>query len=300
MKGRFLLAAIITLAAAPAFASPFGVGLPEASPPGFLPWIAGLQSQFYRDLTAALKDLKESGQAFWWLGGVSFAYGVVHAAGPGHGKVVISSYLLANEERARRGVALAFVSAFVQALVAVAIVGVMAAALGFTSMQITQTAQALEVGSYALVAALGIYLLARKGKQIRHVLAHHHRHGHDHHHHEHGHACCHVPDPAKGGTAAAAVLSVGLRPCSGALIVLVFALAQGIFWAGVASTFLMALGTAITVAVLAALAVCAKGVAGRLAGRDSARAERVLLGLEILGALAITALGAVLLLGALA
>jgi ABC-type nickel/cobalt efflux system permease component RcnA len=105
----------------------------------------------------------------------------------------------------------------------------------------------------------------------------------------------------RGGLAgaAAAVLSVGIRPCSGALVVLVFALAQGVFWAGIASTFLMALGTALTVAALAVLAVGAKDIARRLAGGDDRRAGRLMLGLELLAALFITLLGAALFAGAL-
>jgi nickel/cobalt exporter len=88
-----------------------------------------------------------------------------------------------------------------------------------------------------------------------------------------------------------------MRPCSGALVVLVFALSQGIFWAGVASTFVMALGTAITVAALAALAVGAKGIARRLARGDDRRGSQVVLGVELAAALAITLLGALLFLG---
>jgi nickel/cobalt transporter (NicO) family protein len=117
-------------------------------------------------------------------------------------------------------------------------------------------------------------------------------------------ACdAHIPDPAtlKPGLsgAAAAVLSVGMRPCSGALIVLVFALSQGIFWAGVASTFVMALGTAITVAALAVLAVGAKGIARRLARSDDRLSGQVMLGLELAAAVLITAVGAVLFVAAL-
>jgi nickel/cobalt exporter len=99
--------------------------------------------------------------------------------------------------------------------------------------------------------------------------------------------------------AAAAILSVGIRPCSGALIVLVFALSQGIFWAGVASTFVMALGTAITVAVLAALAVGAKDIALRLTRGNDRRAGQVMLGLELVAAILITVLGVVLFLGSI-
>ena len=95
------------------------------------------------------------------------------------------------------------------------------------------------------------------------------------HHHDHGddasawgHA--HAPEPEElagpGGwkRGLSAVVAVGLRPCSGAILVLVFALAQGLFWAGVVSTFVMGLGTAITVAVIATIAVSAKAWAGRL------------------------------------
>ena len=302
------------LAATPALAlaqaTPFGVGLAEPGGGGWLPWVAELQRQFYRELTAALSALGDGGEAAWWLGGLSFAYGIVHAAGPGHGKVVITSYLLANEQAARRGVAIAFLAAMVQAAVAVALVGSLAAALNMTSFAITDAARLLEIGSYGLIAALGLVLLWRKGRAVwrelagrRPVAAH-----------ALGAApatmpaaaCCghahHVPPAATAtrGGAAAAILSVGIRPCTGALIVLVFALSQGIFWAGVASTFLMGLGTALTVAVLAALAVGGKDLAARLARGDARRAGRVMLAVEMCGALMVTAFGLVLLGGALA
>ena len=278
---------------------------PSQASGGLMARIAEMQTRFNRDLTNALKALKEGG-AFWWLGGVSFLYGIVHAAGPGHGKVVISSYLVANEARVRRGVAIAFIAAFAQAVVAVAIIAVMAVVLNMTSMAITGTATAFEAGSFALIAALGVYLLARKGRQAWAMLgggdAHAHHH-HDHHHdHRHGHGHCDhgmVADVKPGlSGAAAAIVSVGIRPCSGALVVLVFALAQGVFWAGIASTFLMALGTAITVAALAALAVGAKDLARRLTRGEGQGAAYVMLGLELLAALFITALGAVLFAGA--
>ena len=159
---------------------------------GLVSRIAALQTAFNRDLTEALKALKEGG-GFWWLGGISFLYGIVHAAGPGHGKVVISSYLLANEQRVRRGVAIAFLAAFAQALAAIGIVGVMAAILNMTSMAITGTAKFFEAGSFALVAALGLYLLIRKGRQALAML----RGGDGHAHHHHGH---HVRIPTQRAT----------------------------------------------------------------------------------------------------
>ena len=74
---------------------------------------------------------------------------------------------------------------------------------------------------------------------------------------------------------AAGVFSVGIRPCTGAILVLVFALTQGLFWAGVAATFAMAFGTAITVAVLATLAVGSRELALKLGGASSAWANAV-------------------------
>ncbi|WP_445465148.1 nickel/cobalt transporter [Faunimonas sp. B44] len=320
----FLVAALVLLLALPAMAqtSPFGVGLPDQSGGGWLPWIADLQRQFYRDLTGALKALREDGNAFWWLAGLSFSYGVVHAAGPGHGKVVISSYLVATKQSARRGVLIAFLAAMAQAVVAILIVSIMAAALRMTSFAITDTARVLEVGSYLLIAALGIVILARKLREAARLLRprpvmapvgagvaalHVHAH-HDHHGHDDSCGCghAHAPSPEVAAKAngirgaAAAILAVGIRPCTGALIVLVFALAQGIFWAGVASTFLMALGTALAVAVLATLAVGARAAAERLAGSTgSRRGAALVLGVEMLGGLVIAALGTVLLAGAL-
>lgn len=323
--------------APPAATAPEPAASPAKTSGSFTARLATLQVNFQRQLTQTLKDAKTSNAAFWWLGGISFLYGIVHAAGPGHGKVVISSYLLANEERLRRGIGIAFVSAFAQAVVAIAIVGLMAILLNMTSTAMTGAAQLLETGSFALVLGLGLYLLVSKGRQAwlawRTGDAHA---GHRHHHPEESHhdgsginwvasgepaAFGHHERPAKpiaaacgchhhvapealersGGIgAAAAVLSVGLRPCSGALIILVFALAQGIFWAGVASTFLMALGTAITVAALAALAVSAKDVALRLASGDSRRSAQAMLALEIAAALLVTALGGVLFVGSVA
>jgi nickel/cobalt exporter len=97
------------------------------------------------------------------------------------------------------------------------------------------------------------------------------------------------------------VLAVGIRPCSGAIIVLVFALSQGLIAAGVAATLVMALGTGLTVAALATLAVSAKDVALRLAGGVESRFAHVLVRTaEIGGALCVLLFGLVLLGGSLA
>ncbi len=281
--------------------------------------------------------------------GIAFAYGVFHAAGPGHGKAVISSYLLANDETWRRGVALSFASALLQSLTAVLIVGIAAALLGATAQMMGNAARTIEIISYALIVLLGARLLWVKGlgfiraaRQLRdhrrgfarEAPGHHfaagrehradldHGHGADHahdHHHDHGHASdhddepdvlpwghAHGPEPQDlGGSGGwkrglSAIVAVGLRPCSGAIILLVFALSQGLFWAGAVSTFVMGLGTAITVAAIATIAVGAKAFVKRFATDEISFGSVVVRGMEVGAAGLILAFGALLLAGYMA
>lgn len=322
------------IASALAQANPFGGPRPAAPAPpaadGLAAWVLAKQAAFYRGLSGAIRAAKADGGAVYSLFGLSFLYGVFHAAGPGHGKAVISSYLLANEETWRRGVLLSFASAMVQSTVAVAMVGVAAGLLGATAKAMDRSVQLIEVVSYALIAAIGARLFWTKGRALRAALSPAwlpasavavgpgdvHRHGGRHHGDARGHApgdacsssCAHAHAPAPAELAGpgglrrglAAVIAVGLRPCSGAILVLVFALAQGLFWAGVASAFIMGLGTAMTVAAIGALAVSAKGLAVKLAASSSGAGLLALRGLELLGALLVLAFGLALLAGYMA
>lgn len=302
-----------------------GLNLPRT---GFFGWLQDQQRDFYGALTTALDALRTDWTAFWVLGGLSFLYGVFHAAGPGHGKVVISSYVLANESQLRRGVWLSVLSAMLQSLVAVVFVLIAAGLLGMTSIAMGDAANWIGIASYVLVILLGLWLIARKvfgwghhhhGDDMAHrAHAHlhdheHHDHDHDHHHdhdHDHDHAHDHAHDDhvhvvtpqAASGTwreQLGVVLAVGLRPCSGALVVLVFALSQGLLAAGIAAVFLMGVGTAITVAVLATIAVSAKGLAQRIGGADNPVTASVVWWLELLGAVAVLGFGVLLLIASL-
>jgi nickel/cobalt exporter len=330
----FLALAIILVVtglfdAAFAQGNPFGVG-PRGAPPapptdGVMGWIFAKQAEFYRMLSGSLRAVKADNTAVAGLFGISFLYGVFHAAGPGHGKAVISSYLFANNETWRRGVILSFASAALQALVAIALVGVASIILGATARAMGSAVRYIEIVSYSLIILIGLQLLWRKGRAFMAALHgkkdehdHHHDHhdGHDHHHHdrhdhhehEHGEHCGHAHLPpaqelaGPGGwrRGLMAIVAVGLRPCSGAILVLIFALAQGILWAGIGATLLMGLGTAITVAVIATIAVTARGFAGRLAKAETGRGALVLRGIEVLASLAVIALGVLLLAGYMA
>ncbi len=359
-------------------------------------WILLLrtQQQLHQSLAKAVRDFKTRDPlgAALTLILISFGYGVFHAAGPGHGKAVISSYVLANERTVKRGIMLSFLAAGIQGLSALIVVGVLVLALNATGMTIKSTEAWIETVSWALVMAIGAWLLYAQVKAVlagrrrasealaasdgaahaqnhthghdhghqhsaacgcghdhthdhAHDHAHHHRHelhvvraagsavtaapaatlapnratgqaqvqasqahhahAHDHGHHDHGHDChehdccghAHMPSPEQlegewsWSKALAIAFSVGIRPCTGAILVLVLAISQGMIWAGVLSTFAMAVGTAITVSALAALAVGSRELATRLAGRDSRWGWRVERAAGVLGALLVLGLG---------
>jgi nickel/cobalt exporter len=360
---KFLIAvaAVMLLAAALdaalAQAGPFGArpqGAPVVPADGVVGWILAKQAEYYRQFSRLIRDAKADGSAAWGLFWLSFLYGVFHAAGPGHGKAVISSYVVANEETWMRGVVLSFASAMLQALVAVAIVGVAFAIFNATAGTMRRAVDVIEIVSYSLIILIGARLLWVKGRAFIAALrtlhrpaavgaavtpaAHrhdhhqhdhamhdhhghgHHDHGHDHHphgeghghghHHDHAHddhaaawGHAHAPEPDElagpGGwrRGLSAIVAVGLRPCSGAILVLVFALAQGLFWAGVVATFIMGLGTAITVAAIATVAVGARAWAQRFADTRSGYGTLAMRGIEVAAAVVIIAFGSLLLTG---
>ena len=331
----------------PAHGAPFGALQPASaatSGSGLVGWIFAEQAAFYRSLSSYIRASKDDGAAMWALFGISFLYGIFHAVGPGHGKAVISSYLVANEETWRRGVVLSFISAAIQSIVAVIIVAIAAVLLEATAKTIGWTVHIVEIVSYALIILISLRLLFVKGRSFliairqfewpvrqletapasagtapvfhrlgasaigcSHCDAGHGFHcdgDHDHHASAWGHA--HGPEPAELGGAGgwrrglSAVLAVGLRPCSGAIIVLIFALAQDLFWTGVGATLLMGLGTALTVAVIATLAVSARHVASRIASAQSGWGMLAMRAVEVGASALMVAFGALLLAGYMA
>ncbi|TPJ44438.1 nickel/cobalt transporter [Mesorhizobium sp. B2-5-13] len=323
--------------------SSLGIGVNDGMAPTtgpfahILMWINLRQQEFYRALATAMKAMRQDNSKLWVLIGLSFAYGIFHAAGPGHGKAVISSYMVANEVALKRGILLSFVSALLQGLTAILVMLLAYFVLRGTTISMTDAAWFMEIMSFALVTLFGAWLLWRKlgpsvlrlfGKGPAYSLSaahaghshaghshvgghshgahdhaahahsyalhahddHDHAHGHSHDHHDHGahdhahhdHAggevceTCghsHAPDPAllsgdrfDWRTAWSAVAAVGIRPCSGALIVLSFALLNGLWLGGLLSVLAMSIGTAITVSALATLAVTAKNWAVYFAG----------------------------------
>ncbi|WP_010687512.1 nickel/cobalt transporter [Methylobacterium mesophilicum] len=277
---------------APPPRSPFGIGFREAAPAatGLGGIILALQASFSRSLNAAVSALRGGGS--WTpLIGMAFAYGVFHAAGPGHGKAVIAGYIVAGERALRRGCALSACAALLQACVAGAIVGIGSLILNATAASLTRAGMLIETVSFALVALVGLVLTWRKAGRLAQLGA------------ACGPGCSHLPGPQALETLdswrarAGVVLAAGSRPCAGAVLVLIFAVSQGVPWAGVLAVLAMALGTALTTSALASLAVFAKRAALRLAGGRGQAGTLALGGLELVAAAFVLVLGVAMLSG---
>ncbi|KAA0019964.1 nickel/cobalt transporter [Salinicola corii] len=250
------------------------------------------QGEFYHALVEAVSALKHAPDVTTWgvLLGVSFGYGVFHAAGPGHGKVVLSTYLASQGGAWRRALGLSALAALLQGVMAIAIIGVLVFGLGWLTRQAMGSIDQAELASFAIVTLVGLWLCIRSLRRLwqschtasnpaattttpaftpvatspvsshsplgpmvpsqRHTHDAHCGCGHDHH-----------IDPRQAGdwcVALLTVLSIGIRPCSGAVLLLGAASLLDQFGKGVVAVLAMSLGTALTVSSLALLSVLAR------------------------------------------
>lgn len=273
--------------------------------------VADWQRQINRFLASQLRKTSEQGGLTAALTVIfaSFIYGVLHAAGPGHGKLVVASYFTARDAPLKTGVLMGSVIAVTQAVVAILMVFMLSIVLGGSQLEIIDQTTILEVVSYGLILMIGLYMTygALTGKATCG-----HDHGHDQAHH-HGHN--HGPDPAaketwlarkagrwfgpKGEVIAVGMIS-GVRPCTGSILVLLFAVANGVFLLGVIASFMMAAGVAITISALGIGAiVLRRSVAGEDDASHSQLRNWLGRGLSIAGSLAVALLGGLLFGGAL-
>jgi nickel/cobalt transporter (NicO) family protein len=322
------------------------------------PRLAGLflssQTYFHERLTAAILAIHR-GEGAWSLLLLSFLYGVVHAIGPGHGKAVVSSYLLATRQTLRNGILLAFVAALAQALGAILLIFIASTILHMTSVSLTLAAARFEVLSGLMVLLLGCWLVwskiirplrstrfafhsvpplvaAQRQFAVNDAPMHFQasaaietdmtassvaggarpapavsfRYSNRYGPLGGDHCSCgqiHMPDEslAKGKMdwrkAWTVLASTGFRPCTGALIVLVFSISQRLWGIGVLSTLLMGFGTAMTVSVVAILAVFAHKSAFVLTSADSRLGRKIVRGIEVCGAIVVLAVGGLLVAG---
>ena len=264
---------VLPEAAGPVIASD---GSPLAEEPSLwrriVVWVFEQQREFHRTLMENLKYLSSEGSATaaWSLILASFLYGVFHAAGPGHGKAVITAYLLTHRQHLSRALVLAIAAALFQGVVAITVIYGLIYVVGWVPRQTQGAIDWAERLSFLLVAMIGLFLIYRAARALwaRRKAAAVGVDATTGDATERVHAqCCghaHMPSPGQVDrarslrTTIGVVLSIGLRPCSGAVIVLVFAQVVALPWAGIGAVLAMSVGTAMAVSTLALIAVSAR------------------------------------------
>lgn len=245
-------------------------------------WQKGLNQQLSQLLIQVKAEPMRAGLGLMLF---SLLYGILHAAGPGHGKVIITAYLATHPSRLKSSLRLTFAAALMQGMVAVALVTLVLVVLQLSSRQLHQGSFWLEKGSFVIMILLGFWLCLRALKRLWTIVRglralpltiHRLRPLTTHVHDEHcgcGHR--HLPSEAElqasgdWRTRLAVVVAMGLRPCSGAILVLLFSKVIGVYLWGVASALLMALGTSVTISLLALLVHGARRLAVRLGSRET-------------------------------
>ena len=211
----------------------------------------------------------ETGNSFaaFFLGlGVAFLYGMVHALGPGHGKFVIMSYFMGREVYVLRGLVMAIQMAVVHVIAAVVIVWV-ADILLKTSLGIgLADVPGIRAGSFLIIAAIGVYMLyqaVRGSGGHTHTHTHTHDHDHNHHHHHHGHSHDHAHGASHATEGGLVALAVGMVPCPGAVLVMLYAIANDMIYPGFLLVAAMSAGIGLTIAILGVATILLRQFATR-------------------------------------
>jgi len=247
---------------------------------------AAVQHYMNDRISAALRAVRDGQSHGAWLVilGLAFLYGVLHAIGPGHGKAVVASYFVAHRARWTNGLAMGALISLIQGISAVALVGVLAIFLQWQQFDVLNRSTLVEFVSYGLIALLGAVMFFRAitGRGC----AHQAQHGHTH---DHAHDLGAGGDHA-GGVAALdskLIVATGLTPCASAIIILLFALANGALGIGIAAVSALSIGMAITVSAIGVASVLGRHAILRVVDGVGIASHRIEQGLAVLGALAI-------------
>jgi ABC-type nickel/cobalt efflux system permease component RcnA len=263
-------------ALAPAQPPPGGEG---GAVPGFLrpmvDRIAAAQRELNRTISREMRAVRDTGstRALLVVTAVAFVYGMLHAAGPGHGKLVVSSYFLAREARIGAGILTGTAISFLQAATSIAIVCGLGVILGQHGFDVLGRSVWLEALSYALIVAIGLVIAISAVRGA--------------HEHDHG----------AGRVGIGMIVAAGVTPCASALIVMLFALTNGVLLLGIGATLVMAVGMSITTSLVGIVAILGRRTvlvvpgAGRWRGKVSTA-------LSLMGGVGIAVIGGLLFAGA--
>lgn len=260
-----------------------------------------------------------SGTAFFTILALAFLYGVLHAAGPGHGKSIVAAYFVSNEARWTSGVVMGGVISLMQGVTAIVVVFLLSLVFRTSQMAVENNGAMVEFISYGLVVLIGLVLFYRavtgKGHNHHHgpmSFGHDHHnhhacdhdhghHDHAHHDHDHGHDHGHAHRPAPAGGLSfrrVLTLAAGVAPCASAIIIMLFALANGALMVGTIAVLSLSLGMGLTVSAIGVLSILARGMMKRFAGGETAAGERLERILAICGAVLVVVFSGTLMLGA--
>lgn len=257
-------------------------------------WVQQTQNRYSRELTQLISSLRHgsNGKTLWFLAGLSFVYGILHAVGPGHGKAIIAAFVMTQKSSYRSALGIAVAGGLLQGVSAIIWV---ACTIGIMQLLVHQAINAVEwaqVASFALTIGIGFYLLWR-GVAVQH---HEHAHAHGEHcgcQHHHGVSA----EASKGDLKAHAMaaFAIGVRPCSGALLVLAVSALWHLWWVGIVMTMTLALGTVITVAALALLTIFGRNRLALALTDGAQQLHRLARWASVLGGVLIILLGSLML-----
>ncbi|MCE9994158.1 nickel/cobalt transporter [Enterobacter asburiae] len=218
----------------------------------FIQWCLASQITLHRYLVMYLLQLNnhQYSGGLWLLTG-AFFYGVLHAIGPGHGKFIVTTYLSTNKESLLAARVVPFIGSLMQGVSAILFVFILAVGFNLASGDLSTSRWYVEKISAVMIGAFGAFVIYQALKSLRPpkmtVRAIKPLHQHDEQcgcgHHGVG------ADLAQGDwkTRLGVILAIGARPCSGAIMILMFSNALGIVTWGMAAVMTMALGTALSI-----------------------------------------------------
>jgi ABC-type nickel/cobalt efflux system permease component RcnA len=250
--------------------------------------IAPLQHRLNKALVAFTREIKEtrSKKSLFILIFVAFTYGIIHALGPGHWKTITWAYFQSKQANITKGIIVGNTIAFLHAASALVIVlGLQFVARQAVLTSFEEVSRTVQLVSYALIAMIGLFLLIRTCRNLRR--------GKDHPENSLSY------EDTEPKNMIPVAIAVGLIPCPGAVIILLFSSAMGVLKLGVLLTLMMALGMGITISSVAVLTIITKrGVLKCVSGKP-----RVIAGFqavtEIAGSAFIFLLGLFLFMGRL-
>ena len=238
--------------------------------------IQSLQRGFHLELSQSIRNIQNNGLiASISLITLSFIYGVFHAIGPGHGKIIISTYLLTQESKLKRGILLSMTSSFFQGFTAIFLVLIIKIILNFSFRETLKFSSDLEIVSYILITLVGLYIIFTKLIKIIYKIKYFFSHSekntqklqnqnsHHHHSHSHGPSVEELNDSSLKSLLSIA-FAIGIRPCSGAIIVLLLSFSLKLYISGILSVLVMSVGTGLSTSILAAISVYGRKTAIKL------------------------------------